>query len=297
MVQETIEDDAGANSGLPSGLYIIATPIGNMRDITLRALDVLSKVDFIACEDTRVSGKLTTVYDIPTKKMPYHDHNTEEMRPLLIAMLKEGKRIALISDAGMPLISDPGYKLVQECAADGIPMTCLPGATASLAALVLSGLPTARFMFAGFLPPKSAARKSALFEVKDVPGTLIFYETAPRLTGSLGDMLEILGDRPAAVARELTKKFEEVRRGTLSTLVAHYQTHGHPKGEIVIVVSQRDREKAETWTEKALDDLLIHMMDTGEMSVKDAAAFVAAKSGIKKRDVYQRALLLNQKKT
>jgi 16S rRNA (cytidine1402-2'-O)-methyltransferase len=288
---------AGTDQDIPSGLYIIATPIGNMGDITLRALEVLGKVDVIACEDTRITGKLTAVYDLQARKIPYHDHNAAEMRPRLVAMLKEGKRVALISDAGMPLISDPGYKLVEQCAAEDIPMTCIPGATASLTALVLSGLPTDKFLFAGFLPPKTAARKTALAEIKTVPATLIFYETAPRLTGSLADMQEILGDRPAAVARELTKKFEEVQRGALSELVKHYQTKGAPRGEIVIVVGAAGDHQAETWTEKALDDLLLRMMEEKGMSVKDAAAFVAAKSGIKKRDIYQRALLLSQGKT
>ncbi len=279
------------DSHLPSGLYIIATPIGNIGDITLRALEILKKVDVIACEDTRVSGKLTSIYEIGAKKIPYHDHNAAAMRPRLIALLKEGKRVALISDAGMPLISDPGYKLVEQCAAEAIPMTCVPGATASLTALVLSGLPTDKFMFAGFLPPKSAARKTALAGIKTVPATLVFYETAPRLIASLADMQEILGDRPATVARELTKKFEEVRRGILSALVAHYAAHGAPKGEIVIVVGAPLAE-AENWTSAKVDDLLRRMMTAQGMSLKDAAAFVAAQSGLKKRDVYQRALLL-----
>ncbi|MCE9508650.1 MAG: 16S rRNA (cytidine(1402)-2'-O)-methyltransferase [Alphaproteobacteria bacterium] len=290
------ETFAGTDSGLPSGLYIIATPIGNMGDITLRALEVLGKVDAIACEDTRISGKLTALYGLSAQKIPYHDHNAAEMRPRLIAMLKEGKRLALISDAGMPLISDPGYKLVEQCAAEGLPMTCIPGASASLAALVLSGLPTDKFLFAGFLPPKSAARRTALAEIKAVAATLVFYETAPRLADSLADMQEILGDRPAAVARALTKKFEEVKRGPLSALVDFYQAHGDPRGEIVVVVGAPRADQAESWTEKTLDDLLVRMMDEQGMSVKDAAAFVAAKSGIKKRDVYQRALLLSQKK-
>jgi 16S rRNA (cytidine1402-2'-O)-methyltransferase len=267
-----------------------------MGDITLRALEVLGKVDAIACEDTRISGKLTALYDLSAQKIPYHDHNAAEMRPRLIAMLKEGKRLALISDAGMPLISDPGYKLVEQCAAEGLPMTCIPGASASLTALVLSGLPTDKFLFAGFLPPKSAARKTALAEIKAVAATLVFYETAPRLADSLADMQEILGDRPAAVARELTKKFEEVKRGPLSALVEFYQAHGDPRGEIVVVVGAPQADQAENWTEKTVDDLLVRMMDEQGMSVKDAAAFVAAKSGIKKRDVYQRALLLSQKK-
>jgi len=296
MARKTDETVAAADSDTPCGLYIIATPIGNMGDITLRALDVLRKMDAIACEDTRVTGKLTSAYDISAQKISYHDHNAEEMRPRLIAMLKEGKSVALISDAGMPLISDPGYKLVEQCAAENIRMTCLPGATASLTALVLSGLPTDRFMFAGFLPPKTAARKTALAEVKAIPATLIFYESAPRLTGSLADMQEILGDRQAAVARELTKKFEEVRRGLLSELVKHYQTHGEPRGEIVVIVGAPPVDQAEKWTEAEIDRLLRQMTDEHEMSVKDAAAFVAAKSGIKKRDIYQRALLLGRRK-
>ncbi|MBI3441517.1 MAG: 16S rRNA (cytidine(1402)-2'-O)-methyltransferase [Proteobacteria bacterium] len=297
MVQKTIETGAETDSDLPSGLYIIATPIGNIGDITLRALETLGKVDMIACEDTRTTGKLTTIYDLPTQKIPYHDHNATEMRPKLIALLKGGQRIALLSDAGMPLISDPGYKLVQQCVEEDIPVTCVPGATASLTALVLSGLPTDKFMFAGFLPPKAAARKTALVEIKAVPATLIFYETAPRLTNSLTDMLEVLGDRPAALARELTKKFEEVRRAPLSELAKHYQTQGEPKGEIVVVVAPPSIHQAEVWTEAALDNLLTRMISEEKMSVKDAAAFVAAKSGIKKRDVYQRALLLGRKKT
>ena len=293
MAQKKEKTALDADSSLPSGLYIIATPIGNMGDITLRALEVLEKVDVIACEDTRVAGKLTAVYDLSPDKIPYHDHNAAEMRPRLIQMLKGGKKVALISDAGMPLISDPGYKLVEQCAAEDIPMTCIPGATASLAALVLSGLPTDKFMFAGFLPPKTAARKTALGDIKTVPATLIFYETAPRLVESLEDMRAILGDRPAAVARELTKKFEEVQRGTLSQLIAHYQAEGQPKGEIVIVVGAPVAGQEENWTDEKVDQLLLEMMGKG-MSVKDAAAFTAAKSGIKKREVYQRALLLNQ---
>ncbi|MCK5518155.1 MAG: 16S rRNA (cytidine(1402)-2'-O)-methyltransferase [Alphaproteobacteria bacterium] len=291
-------DRAASNidSNLPSGLYIIATPIGNMEDITLRALEILRKIDILACEDTRVTGKLTTVYDLPVRKIPYHDHNAEEMRPRLIAMLKEGKRVGLISDAGMPLISDPGYKLVEQCAAENIPMTCIPGATASITALVLSGLATDKFMFAGFLSSKTSARRTALSEIKSVPTTLIFYETSPRLTKSLDDMLAILGDRPAAVARELTKKFEEVKRGSLSKLVKHYKTHGNPKGEIVIVVSAACADQAEIWTKEKTDKLLLDMIDKHGMSVRDASAFIAAKSGIKKRDVYQRALILQQRK-
>lgn len=276
----------------PAGLYIVATPIGNMGDMTLRAIDILNDVDVIACEDTRETGKLTAVYDIGAKKIAYHDHNAAQARPEIVSMIKAGKRVALLSDAGMPLISDPGYKLVRDCIEAGLYVTCVPGATASLTALVLSGLPADRFMFAGFLPPKSTARRQALGEVVNVPATLVFYETAPRLADSLTDMLEILGDRPAAVARELTKKFEEVRRDRLSALAKHYETSGAPKGEIVVVVGAPEEEAAEVDTEA----LLKEAMNGKGMSVKDAAAFVAAKTGLKKRDVYQRALLLAQKK-
>lgn len=287
-----LEDPASA---LPPGLYIIATPIGNMSDISLRALETLGKVSLIACEDTREAGKITTVYDINTQKLPYHEHNAAEMRPRLITAIKQGASVGLISDAGMPLISDPGYKLVTDCVEADIPVTCIPGASASLTALVLSGLPSDRFMFAGFLPPKTVARKTALAEIKAVPATLIFYETAPRLTDALSDMADILGDRPCAVARELTKRFEEVRRGSLSALAAHYADKGAPKGEIVIVVGAPNADGVEAWDEAAVDKLLHKLLFEDGMSVKDASAFVAAKSGLKKNTVYQQALLLKNK--
>ena len=274
----------------------MATPIGNLGDMSVRAMETLRNVDVIACEDTRESGKLTSAYGIEADKMPYHDHNAAEMRPKITGMIRDGMRVALISDAGMPLISDPGYKLVESCIAEDLFVTCIPGATASLTALVLSGLPSDRFMFAGFLPPKSSARRSALAEVRAVPGTLIFYETAPRLAESLADMLDILGDRPAAVSRELTKKFEETRRGLLSELTAHYAEAGGPKGEIVVVVGAPPADAAEQWTDETIDAALKRMMEDEGMSVKDAAAFVAAKSGLKKSGVYQRAILLQNKK-
>jgi 16S rRNA (cytidine1402-2'-O)-methyltransferase len=285
-----------SESDLAPGLYIVATPIGNMGDITLRALETLRNVDVIACEDTREAGKLTSAYDIGASKLPYHDHNAGEMRPKIVSMVREGKRVALISDAGMPLISDPGYKLVENFLAEGLHVTCVPGATASLTGLVLSGLPSDRFLFAGFLPPKSAARKTALAEIKSVPATLIFYETAPRLAEALSDMREILGDRPASVSRELTKKFEETRRGALSSLAAHYAEAGPPKGEIVITVGPPAEDAVEQWTDDAVDRALSDMIEGEGMSVKDASAFVAAKSGLKKSNVYQRALILRNKK-
>lgn len=257
-----------------------------MGDMTARAVDTLRKVDLIACEDTRETGKLCSANGIATKKIPYHDHNAAEMRPKIVDMIRQGKSIALVSDAGMPLVSDPGFKLVEDCIAANVMVTCVPGASASLAALALSGLPTDRFFFAGFLPPKSGARKTALQEIAAVPSTLIFYETAPRLAGSLTDMLAVLGDRPAAVARELTKKFEEVRRGALSALAAHYAEHGPPKGEIVIVTggphAVQETHDIDALLQKALATL----------SLKDAAAFVAEQTGAKKKDVYARALAM-----
>jgi 16S rRNA (cytidine1402-2'-O)-methyltransferase len=285
-----------SESSLPPGLYLVATPIGNLGDISLRALETLRKADIIACEDTREAGKLASAYDIRGERMPYHDHNADAMRPRVIGLLKAGRSVALISDAGMPLISDPGYKLVRDCLAEDLYVTCIPGASASLVALVLSGLPSDRFMFAGFLPPKSAARRTALAALKSVPSTLIFYETAPRLAESLKDMAEILGDRSAAVARELTKKFEETRRAALPELAAHYEAGGPPKGEIVVVVGPPAQDAAENWNDAALDAALRAAMDEEGMSVKDAAAFVASKSGVKKSLVYQRALLLRNRK-
>lgn len=265
-----------------------------MGDISLRALETLGKVDAVACEDTRETGRLLAAYDISVRKIPYHDHNADETRPEIVGLLKAGKSVALVSDAGMPLISDPGYKLVSECRAEGLGVTCVPGASASLTALVLSGLPSDRFFFAGFLPPKSAARKSALNDIKSVPGTLVFYETAPRLAESLADMREVFGDRQAAVTRELTKKFEEVRNDSLSVLVAHYEENGPPKGEIVIVVEGPSKDAEENWTEEKIDAELSKFLK--DMSVKDAAALVAAKSGWKKSNVYQRAVLLKNAK-
>jgi 16S rRNA (cytidine1402-2'-O)-methyltransferase len=257
-----------------------------MGDLSPRAVETLRKSDIIACEDTRQTGKLCAANGIATKRIPYHDHNAAQQRPKIIAMIREGKRVALVSDAGMPLVSDPGYRLVQDCIAEGLPVTCIPGPSASLTALALSGLPADRFFFAGFLPPKSAARRTALAAIAAVPSTLIFYETAPRLASSLADMRDVLGDRSAAVARELTKKFEEVRRGLLSTLTAHYEENGPPKGEIAIVVGGPSGEKPA----EDIDGLLRAALK--DMSVKDAAALVAGQSGLKKKDVYARALAL-----
>jgi len=279
---------------LTPGLYIVATPIGNLGDITLRALETLRAVDAIACEDTRETGKLASVYGISVPRLPYHDHNAAEMRPKIVERLRQGQRVALVSDAGMPLISDPGYKLVVACREAGVPVTCVPGASASLAGLVLSGLPADRFFFGGFLPPKSAARRSALMDLRTIPATLVFYETAPRLTESLADMAAVLGDRPAAVARELTKKFEEVRTGTLENLGVHYAEAGEPRGEIVVIVGQGDGTAA-LWDENRIDTRLAEVLRGQNLRVKEAAALVAAESGWRKSDVYTRALAVKDR--
>ena len=275
---------------MPPGLFIVATPIGNASDITLRALEILGQVDLIACEDTRVSAKLLAIHGITTKRLAYHDHNADRMRPQLLARLAAGERIALISDAGTPLISDPGYKLVRDAVAAGLRVHTAPGASAALAALVLSGLPSNRFLFAGFLDAKSLARRRELTELSRLEATLIFYESAPRLAASLNDMAEILGDRPAAVARELTKLFEEVARDGLVALARRYAEAGPPKGEIVIVVGPPlDAPPA---AEEDIDALLKEAL--GRASVRDAAAEIAARLGLPKREVYARAVALTR---
>ena len=271
------------------GLYLVATPIGNLRDVTLRALDLLAVADLIACEDTRVSAKLLAHFGLSAPLAAYHEHNAERMRPKLMERLKAGAVVALISDAGTPLVSDPGWKLVRAALADGIRVSTLPGPSAALAGLLLSGLPSDRFLFAGFLPSKSAARKKSLAALATVQATLIFFETAPRLAASLADMAESLGDRPAAVARELTKLYEEVHRQPLAALAAHYRAAGPPKGEIVVLVAPPASD-ATALDEAALDKSLIAALAT--MSVKDASAAVAAATGQPRRLVYQRALAL-----
>jgi 16S rRNA (cytidine1402-2'-O)-methyltransferase len=281
---------ADAKARFAPGLYVVSTPIGNLRDITLRALDLLTAADVVACEDTRVTAKLMTHYGLGAPRLPYHEHNAERMRPELIERLKGGAVVALVSDAGTPLISDPGYKLVRAAVAEGIAVTALPGPSSALAGLVLSGLPSDRFLFAGFLPPKSAARNRVLAELADLRATLIFFETAPRLAATLADMAAVLGDRPAAVARELTKLFEEVRRDTLETLAAHYRDAGPPKGELVIMVGPPAPAAAVAVDDNALDVELTAALAT--MSVKDASAAVAQATGQPRRVVYQRALLL-----
>lgn len=282
-------DRTSLESRLAPGLYITATPIGNAGDITLRALDVLARCDLVLCEDTRVTAKLFAIHNIQARTAPYHDHNAAEMRPRVLRRLEAGEAIALVSDAGTPLVSDPGFKLVQEAAAAGHNVTALPGASSVLAALTLAGLPTDRFFFAGFLPPKQEARRRELTELAAVPATLVFLESANRLAGALADMAAALGSREGAVARELTKKFEEVRRGALGELAAHYEEAGPPKGEIVIIVGPPERRAALCAHE--VDAMLENAL--GRASLKDAVAEVVAMTGLPRRDIYARALELS----
>ena len=268
----------------------MATPIGNLADITLRALEVLRRADVIACEDTRVTGKLRAAYGIATPMTPYHEHNAERARPALIERLKNGDIVALVSDAGTPLISDPGYRLVTASIAEGIPVTAVPGPSAPIAAMVLSGLPTDRFFYAGFLPARSAARQRALAAVAEIDASLVFLESPRRLAAALDDMARLLGNRAAAVGRELTKLHEEVRRGALEELALHYQNAGPPKGEAVIVVGPPARAGAGKADAASLDAALRHAM--AGMSVRDAARHVAAATGASRGTVYARALAL-----
>jgi 16S rRNA (cytidine1402-2'-O)-methyltransferase len=272
------------------GLYLVATPIGNLGDITLRALEILAGVDVIACEDTRVTRKLADRYGVTTPLVSYHDHNAETARPKLLARLAQGQSVALVSDAGTPLISDPGYKLVREAREAGLVVTAVPGASAVMAAVASAGLPTDRFLFEGFLPPREQARRSRIAELAEVPATLVFFETGPRIAAMLNDLAAVLGARDAAVCRELTKLHEEVRRGDLATLAHAYEEGAETRGEFVVVVGPP--APAPPIEAGALDDLLRRALTTA--SLKDAVEAVVAATGHKRRLVYQRALSLTQ---
>ncbi len=270
------------------GLYLVATPIGNLGDISIRATDVLAHADLIACEDTRNTQKLLTLLGISGKKLTaYHNFNADKARPEILKRLRNGEMIALVSDAGTPLISDPGYRLVQDCFEQNIYVTSIPGASAVLTALQLSGLPCHRFLFEGFLPPKTSARQKELSLLADIPATLIFYEAPQRLEETLTDMQKVLGNRQAAVVREITKKFEQSVRGTFSELLNRYHENGFPKGEIVIVVAPAEKKQI---SENDILETLTDALKT--MSVKDAAAFVSDQTGEAKKSLYQKALKL-----
>lgn len=270
---------------LAPGLYVTATPIGNARDITLRALDVLKAVDLVAAEDTRVTAKLFAIHGISKPLIAYNDHNAARERPRLLSRLREGARIALVSDAGTPLVSDPGFKLVRAAIEDGLPVHALPGASAALTGLVLSGLPSDRFLFAGFLPSKSGERRSVLEELKAIRATLIFFESGPRLAESLKDMAAVLGTRSGAVTREMTKLHEEVRRGTLAELAEAYEKESAPRGEVTLLISPPHAAEADFGAvDAALAAALVFM------PLKPASEMIADLTGVSRKAVYARGL-------
>lgn len=270
---------------LTSGLYIVATPIGNLGDITFRAVEILKGVSAVACEDTRITGKLLHHLGIKQKMIRYDDHAGEGDRERLLALM-ESEPVALVSDAGTPLISDPGYRLVKIARERGIPVTSLPGANAAVMAMTLSGLPNDRFLFAGFLPNKAKARETVLSDLAKVPATLIFYETAPRLDDALAAIGAVLPGREVAVARELTKKFEECRSGTPDELIAHYAAHP-PKGEIVLLVAPPGDEP--------IGEIDVDAMLRAELAIakpSQAAASVSKATGLDRKTLYARAMEL-----
>jgi len=273
---------------LAPGLYLVATPIGNLADITLRALSVLARADALYCEDTRHSRTLLAHYGILRPTRAYHEHNAERERPRILAELAAEKSVAVISDAGTPLISDPGYRLVREAIAAGATVTSLPGPSALLAALAAAGLATDAFLFAGFLPPRQAARRTRLKELAAVPATLVFFEAPSRLADSLGDIAAVLGERAAAVARELTKLYEQVRRGTPAEL-AQWAAEVAPRGEMVILIGP---PVAEVATDAVIIARLKALLAT--MSLRDAAKAVAAELGVARSRVYDLALGLQR---
>jgi 16S rRNA (cytidine1402-2'-O)-methyltransferase len=275
---------------LAPGLHLVATPIGNLGDITLRAVWVLRGVDRILCEDTRVTARLLARFGIDKPLLPYHDHNADRVRPAILEALRGGARMALVADAGTPLVSDPGFKLVRAALAEDLPVTAAPGPSAALTALILSGLPPDIFLFAGFLPPRSAARRRALANWPQLAATLIFFEGRSRLAAALADMALILGERSAAVARELTKRHEEIRRGRLGVLAAHYRNAGAPRGEAVIVVGPPEMAAPAA----AIDiDSRLRALLAGQ-SLRDAVAHLAAETGIARKTLYERALAVRE---
>jgi 16S rRNA (cytidine1402-2'-O)-methyltransferase len=271
------------------GLHVVATPIGNLKDISFRALSTLAAADAVIAEDTRVTKTLLAHYGIATPLVAYHEHNARVMRPHLIARLESGAALALVSDAGTPLVSDPGFKLVGDALAAGVKVTSVPGPSAVLAALVVAGLPTDRFFFEGFLPPKSGPRRARFAELAHVPGTLVIFESPRRLAETLADAEAVLGPRDAAIARELTKIYETVRRGTLSELAQALGDEEPPKGEIVLLIAP-PAEGAAQLGEAELDAKLEEALALH--SVKDAASVVAGTTGQPRRQVYARALQL-----
>jgi len=277
-----------AKSQLRPGLTLLATPIGNARDVTLRTLDALRDADVLACEDTRMARRLMDMHGIALGSRPliaYHEHNAAQATPRLMRLIEEGARVVYLSDAGTPIVADPGYRLAKAVIDVGGGLSATPGPCAAIMALTLSGLPSDRFTFGGFAPNKSGQRQSFFREFVGAPGTLIFYESPRRLAASLADMLAVFGERETAVARELSKNFEEVRRGSLISLADAYAGEGAPKGEVVILVGPAENTPP---TEETLDEALQEAL--AEMSVKDAARTVSEALGLPRRQVYERAL-------
>lgn len=291
---EPPEPERGRSRPAP-GLTLVATPIGNLGDLAPRALDSLRQADAVLCEDTRVTGGMLARHGVSVTLLPLHEHNEDDQIPRALARLRAGEALALASDAGTPLVSDPGYRLVRAAIAEGLPVTAVPGPNAAVMALTLSGLPPHPFLFQGFLPPRGAARATALAGLRaaeraGLSATLVFYESPHRVAEMLAACAAAFGgDRPAAVARELTKRFEEVRRGPLAELAAHYAA-AEARGEICVVIGPAP---AEATAEADLDSQLRTALDQG-LSLRDAAAAVAEASGLPRKQVYQRALALRQ---
>jgi len=276
--------------GLKAGLYIVATPIGNLRDITLRALDTLGAADVIICEDTRVSGKLLKAYSIDGQMISYNDHSDEKKRDSILGKIEAGQSVALISDAGCPLISDPGYKLVRSAMERGLFVTSIPGASAVITGLQLSGLPSDSFAFIGFLPNKQKARQNYLRDWAGVQTTLVAYETGPRLKDALADIQTVLGTRKVTMARELTKMYEEIRSGLASDLADHYKEVGAPKGEIVLII---EGAVDKIWSDDEIKSALSEALQS--MKTKQAAGYIADLSGRPRKELYDLALKLADK--
>src|SRR6202521_3660301 len=272
--------------------FLGATPIGNLGDVTLRALETLAAVDVVACEDTRVTRRLFERTGIATPFLTYHDHNAATARPDILARLQAGAAVALVSDAGTPLVSDPGFKLVRAAQAAGHAITALPGASAVLAGLAVAGLPTDRFFFEGFLPPREAGRRARIGELADVPATLVLFETGPRIAAMLHDLATAFGARPAAICRELTKLHEEIRRGDLAALARQYEEGAETRGEFVVVVGPPAEADAQAEAAVDLDGMLRRALATA--SLRTAVEAVATATGQNRRLVYQRALTLTQ---
>jgi 16S rRNA (cytidine1402-2'-O)-methyltransferase len=273
---------------IASGLHLVATPLGNLSDVSLRSLAVLAAADIVLCEDTRVTSRLMQRYSLATRLKPYHDHNAASVRPAILESLKGGAAIALVSDAGMPMVNDPGYKLVRDCVEQGIAVDVIPGPTAPVTALALSGLPSDRFMFAGFLPARAIARLEELRELSKVQTTLLFFESANRIEASLGTMAEIMGNRPVAVAREMTKLHQEVLRGSAEDILRQLADRPPLKGEITIVIGPPGE-----LVELSMSDLSARLADLlKDHSASKAATLLARETGKPKSEIYDLAIVM-----